>query len=81
MRKPLCSLGKLFAQELGGTVCSGVLWHSIAHKVVLVVDLPRPAAATELKFADEAIATAICTSKDAMVQVRLCFTLTFITFL
>lgn len=75
MRKPLCSLGKLFAQELVVAQSAlGVLWHSVAQKVVLVVELTEARRREyELKFADEAIATAICTSKDAMVQVRFVF--------
>lgn len=70
MRKPLCSLGKLLAQQLVVMQASmGVLWQSVAQNIVFIVEISESRRRNyELKFADEAVATAICTVKDANVQ-------------
>ena len=73
MRKPLCNIGQLFAQQLRmATSALGVVWQAVAQHVVVIVELSEGRRRdVELRWADEAVATAICTAKDTVVQVFL----------
>jgi hypothetical protein len=76
MRKPLCSLGQIAAQNVHlFRITLGGLWQAIAQQIVLFVELSEARRAQyEIAWPEEAFVAAICQTKDVTVQLAATFT-------
>ena len=76
MRKPLCSIGQLAAQQLHlFRIALGVLWQAIAQQVVLFVELSESRRSKyEIAWPEESFVAATCQAKDSAVHLAATFT-------
>lgn len=76
MRKPLCSLGQIAAQNLHlFRIAMGGLWQAIAQQIVLFVELSEARRTRyEIAWPEEAFVAATCQAKDVAVQLSATFT-------
>lgn len=76
MRKPLCSIGKLAAQNMHVfRLALGGMWQAISQQIVLFVELSEARRTQyEIAWPEEAFVAATCQAKDVAVQISAIFT-------